>query len=428
MRPRSTIRVVIAAVLVLVVCLTGPALRSHKAQAEPTNVLGINWVLCFFLTADKDWDDNGFVDNADKTVAFVGCQTLNDQYRLEQLVRVLGGDPQNPSPTDFAAIDVDGNQLHEQDGSLWVIAFVSNDEPVAFSADEGVFQVSGTATAACGPLPSHDFQDEDCDDDGVEGDGVVVTKIAASGGARGPASVVATQSGVDTYLDYTITGEPYEIHVTAAEPTIETGAASCEYPQTEAEWSEALADPQRTVLTAQILDSDGTPLATGLVEWQSYDENKAAPAIVNGWTADLGIAGVVGRNVLCGMDNVGEVTVEASITKFIAAGLNADPYAGSDDDSVQVVVVPRSPANDTPTPTTTPTATATRTPTATPKPPAGVGGAVELPAAAIAAESDVSSEESGGAASGVALAGAVVGGVVVLTAGGWYARRRRRAR
>jgi hypothetical protein len=71
------------------------------------------------------------------------------------------------------------------------------------------------------------------------------------------------------------------------------------------------------------------------------------------------------------------------------------------------------------------TPTPAPTPTATPKPPAGVGGAVKLPPAAIAAESGVPGEEPRSVGT-VALAG-VAAGVILLTAGGWYARRRWRA-
>jgi hypothetical protein len=91
----------------------------------------------------------------------------------------------------------------------------------------------------------------------------------------------------------------------------------------------------------------------------------------------------------------------------------------------------------TSTPTLTPTNTPTKTstPTNTPVPPTpvpptptrppGVGGAVKLPPAAIAAESSAPADGSGSAVgSYAALAGGIAAAVVALTAGGWYARRR----
>jgi len=77
-----------------------------------------------------------------------------------------------------------------------------------------------------------------------------------------------------------------------------------------------------------------------------------------------------------------------------------------------------------PDPTGTPTPVPMSTPTPT-RPP-GVGGAVMLPPAAIAAESGAPSEGSGWpAATYAALASAVAGAAVAVAAGGWYARRRR---
>jgi hypothetical protein len=62
------------------------------------------------------------------------------------------------------------------------------------------------------------------------------------------------------------------------------------------------------------------------------------------------------------------------------------------------------------------------TPTPTPTRPPGVGGAVNLPPAAIAAESDAQAERSGWPVGAYAALG---GMAVVVAVGGWYARRRR---
>ena len=74
-----------------------------------------------------------------------------------------------------------------------------------------------------------------------------------------------------------------------------------------------------------------------------------------------------------------------------------------------------------PPPTLTPTPTRTPTP-GTPQPP-GVGGTVNLPPGAVAAESGASAEGSGWTV-GTYAALAGVGAVVAIAAGGWYARRR----
>jgi len=85
----------------------------------------------------------------------------------------------------------------------------------------------------------------------------------------------------------------------------------------------------------------------------------------------------------------------------------------------------------TPTRTFTPTPTRTSTPTNTPVPPTpvpptptrppGVGGAVKLPPAAIAAESGAPADGSGSAVGSYA---ALAGAVAAIALGGWYAKRR----
>ena len=75
--------------------------------------------------------------------------------------------------------------------------------------------------------------------------------------------------------------------------------------------------------------------------------------------------------------------------------------------------------------TPTPTPTNTPTPTATPTPHLGVGGKVQLPPAAIAADYGAANDESGWTAKAYAgLAGAVALTIVVLAGGAWYTRKR----
>jgi len=91
---------------------------------------------------------------------------------------------------------------------------------------------------------------------------------------------------------------------------------------------------------------------------------------------------------------------------------------------------PTNTATATPTRTFTPTPTKTHTPTPTntytpvpptPTRPPGVGGAVKLPPAAIAAESGAPADGSGSAVGNYA---ALAGAVAAIALGGWYARRR----
>jgi len=124
--------------------------------------------------------------------------------------------------SDFVSLDVDGNQLDENDGELWIIAFVTNDMPVWFDADEGVFAESGYSSAGC-----PDILDEDCDDDGIEGDDVVVVTLLGNGVAdRGDWELVVTQSGYDVILDYRVVGDTVSVGGIAEYPQLEPDAVA----------------------------------------------------------------------------------------------------------------------------------------------------------------------------------------------------------
>ncbi len=162
---------------------------------------------------------------------------------------------------------------------------------------------------------------------------------------RGPATFRVRQGSSEISLGYTVVGEPWEIELIAAEPSIEMGAVDCDYPQTEAEWSSTLADPKKTVLTAQVFDSDGTPVTGALVTWESEDENKANTTTWIGVTDDGGAAGVGARDVLCGATTTGTVAVTAAIIEqHSGEGQRLDPGAREDTDIVEVLVI--SPADD----------------------------------------------------------------------------------
>ncbi len=72
---------------------------------------------------------------------------------MEDLIRILDGDPDDPQPEDFASIDKEMGQMHEVDGKLWVITFVTNDDPIGFYADEGSFPISGGSTLSAARCP-----------------------------------------------------------------------------------------------------------------------------------------------------------------------------------------------------------------------------------------------------------------------------------
>lgn len=326
---RPAVRSLLLGILAAIVAVAS-ASPVQPAHANPSTVLGISQTLCYLMTRDKDWNGDGVLGDDDAT-AISGCQTLDSQSQMRNLVRVLGGNPSSPKPADFTPIDVDANQMHQQDGMLFIVAFVTNDSPVSFATTKGLFSITGTASATCGPLGLYDFAEADCDNDGAStGDGIVAIRLLANNAPRGPGTVTVSQNGINTVLNFTVVGEPSQIHLNIPR-AVQAGAVSCPYPQNETEWGQVPGTPQETVMTAQILDSDGTPLTDSLLTWQMSDATKAALAATWGWTTDLGAAGIEARNVLCGASNTGTVTVTASITNgsdVLPLYLAIDPDAG----------------------------------------------------------------------------------------------------
>ena len=192
MRARLT-RAVVLLGLAVAMGATANGGNATKAQSSPPDIILISPVLCFLDTASLDWN----VDTVGRWTGQDGCiermyeSGLSNEGYMRSLVRVLSGDPDSPTPGGFEAIDREAQQLHDTDGGLWALAFVHDDSPVQFSADEGQFSFTGTSVATCGPLPmpGYDFEEEDCDDDDERGDGVVAVKLTAAGGTdRGPLS------------------------------------------------------------------------------------------------------------------------------------------------------------------------------------------------------------------------------------------------
>ncbi len=170
----------------------------------PADILSINPNICASLTGATwyhDSNEDTVINTADATYA---CDHLNQPPMLADLASELGGDVDEPDSYAYLS-NAGGDQLNQNTGELWVLVFVPNDDSVALDADEGVWDSSNTYFTNC----PGSFADEDCDDDGVQGDGVVVDMLLGNGvAAIGDAQAVATQSGTDVYLNYVVVGDP----------------------------------------------------------------------------------------------------------------------------------------------------------------------------------------------------------------------------
>jgi hypothetical protein len=271
--------------------------------------------------------------------------------------------------------DLSGAQLGDYSvaaatqGKLWVLTFVTNDGALTLEADEGIWYSNGASNTNCGAIA-----DEDCNDDGITGDKIVVDMLLGNGVAdRGDAELVATQSGVDVILDYVVVGDPYSMMLLASKSTLQQHAtATCDV----AEFDTQVTLGDVAGLEAIVLDDDNMPLTGVTVGWQS--SNSAAVDLGASFSVSMQIASTAALNLACG-DQPGKATITASVTGV-----------GQDQVELDVESAP-------------------------------VGGIAEYPE--VEPETVASTRDSPGT-SALAPAGLVTGAILLLAAGGWYARRR----
>ena len=299
------------------------------------------------------------IDDEPDTVVDDGCATGYNDPALFQDLNDLSG----AQLGDYSADDA------LTQGKLWVLTFVSNDGALTLEADEGIWHSNGASNTNCGAIA-----DEDCNNDGIKGDGIVVDLLLGNGVADlGNAELVTTQSGVDVISDYWVVGEPYGISLWASKSTLQQhAAATCDVAEFDTQI--ALADVAGLVATVE--DDGGTPLTGVTIGWQS--SNSAA--------ADLGVSSSVSMqttitaalNLACG-DLPGTATITASVTGV-----------GQDQVELRVESAP-------------------------------VGGIAEYPE--VAPDTVARTHDLPGTSS-LAVAGLAAGGTLLLAAGAWYARRR----
>ena len=328
----------------LALLLLGGSMRPPAVEAKPTAVITITNTLCLALTSTAgDWNGDTKVDPDDGAIGLSRCNTLTGTGNLRDLATVLEvPTDENPQPEDFLPVDKDLGHLHDKDGVMYFLAFVTNDDPVTFYADEGVFEASGTATASCGPGVGYDFVDPDCDGNAAtEEDGIVIAKLKPGADPdRGPATVRVRQGLQEMEEEYTIVGEPHNIQLKVMETTIQDGAAVCKVMTKVSEFVDYLSAPGTTIIQAVLTDDDGTPVTGGLVAFKTDDENKATMAKPLTPTVDMSSLGIGAPNTLCGTVDPGTITLTAAITDGAAElGPGLDGFANvGKDQEVEVTI------------------------------------------------------------------------------------------
>ena len=305
------VAVAVAVSVSLGVVLGGlPGLRAGgEAEARSPELLALSPSICLALLMED-------------TIP-LDCYSMNLPLSLQNVAALANPDSTPPlKPDDFAAIDLDANQMHKQDGQLFILAFVSNDSPVTFETSVGMFDQT-SLWGDEGEKWVCDSQDEDCDGDGVRGDGVVVAWLwpcesgnPAAGTCTerskpGPGTVTVRQGGRETSLDFTVVGEPDDVQLFAFEDTIQAGldADACPQETTTTGFVKALGLPEKTVILARAFDSEGTEVTGAFIGWETDDSHKGIMAEKVTPTIDLGDLGIGTANVLCGTDETGTVTV-----------------------------------------------------------------------------------------------------------------------
>jgi hypothetical protein len=277
-------------------------------------------------------------------------------------------------PSDFSRVDLDRDQAHDgQD--LLVLSFVTADYPVAFETDAGTFISRTTVNLdqayTCFNGNAHVVSgsgDPDCDGlAATAGDGVVVARLRIDETTpRGTHHLTVTQGATSIVKDFHVAGIPTSMTLTtlAGKTSIETGATAphrlvppfnvlptdCVFALEDA--TTGLPDrPEKAVVIAKALDSDGTEVVGSILNWDHpfVDFGSSSPqfsplpqggvALPQSPTVDLGAAGVGAPQVLCGGDTPGLLTGEVGVTNLLSTVEDTSVHA-----VYAINVVPPSPS------------------------------------------------------------------------------------
>jgi hypothetical protein len=347
--------------LALVIGVAGTSFhRSTKAEANATDLIAFNADVCAGLTHDS------------------ACYFLNNPLALAHIAAVLDGDVADPA-TYKDLVDASNAQLGElskadpntlsmpipifNSQTLWVLTFVSNDDPIKLTAEKGDWLSTGNLAAdkttptssftGCPLLSDGATKDPDCDANATTaGDGVVVDLLYSGNTtgvpgatpvlpltpgkiARGAKTIEALQSTDTTTqtLDYTVVGVPDNLSLKSLKTSVqEDSGAPCvlgSYSSNEFTQENALPDVSGELAT--VTDTDGTDLTGIMVSWQTADVSDihlAGDAGPNPRGADLGLSPTIFKSdqasapeLACGGD--------AETGNKITAAVGVDDFNGN---------------------------------------------------------------------------------------------------
>jgi len=354
------VRLAAVAAVLGMIFLARAGTEPREAEAGPTNIFMFHQAACLALSGTAG-QPNCLAGSIAQFAANIGS-----------FAQVLGDEDLEIEPEDFAQLNLDANHLHEDDGLLFVVAFVDDvgHTLIEIPDDAGtIIDNNGTARGNswfCTDEWAAPATPDDCDPNSSGGDGVIVFGICGGnelfqcglatpdGADRGAATLEVRQEGFIMEQDYTVVGEPDEIEVTFFETTVSAGIVDpdteCPLAASVAGFTEALGRAEKTVAIARVKDSDGTDITGAWVQWDPIwdDENITDDAEMGTFageftpTLDLGSFGFGAPNIFCGTLNPGLLDITVTNVPGLdapAAASNLDPNASFEDQSVEITIV-----------------------------------------------------------------------------------------
>ena len=352
-----------------IVGVGGPAAAvAQEATPTPTPVttgniplLAISPALCFPLVLARFSDqtegalhgsDCQKLDSSDPTLG--GTSTVGHDSLMD-LESIIGNGDGILQPSDFASVDLDGNQVHQSDddgtgtspynGNLFILAFVPTKAPVRFRTNLGqiippglnsptqnlttnpadtagqVYVCDSQAGTASGPF----VEDADCSGAATSTDGVVVARLRSHWGSTdadiGPGTVTVNQGTTDVgTIAFRVVGEPRTLSFITLETAIQDGAGGegdCPLATDAGGFLGANGTAEKSIVLAVAKDIDGNAVTGAVINWSTDDPDKAIMAAPLTPTLDLGSFGFGAPNIICGNTATGTVTVHADIDQHL---------------------------------------------------------------------------------------------------------------
>jgi hypothetical protein len=349
------------AVFTAIVALTaavwaGGGANSTQAQEEELgNVFFINPSVCLAL-----------VPAASQTVCLPGFGGISgavggtlyvesNRGALASSVLDANGDDEVTREEVNRFVPFSGIQVHDEDGALILVAFVEDDNRVQFQTESGAFKVDDgdfrnnfICDQAPGTVPGGNmFGDEDCDGDGIRGDGIVFAHFYGNGEERGPGVIEvfdATNGEVIGDQPYEIVGEPEDVTAGPFETVLAAGLhpADCLLPTGASGFLDAFGTAEKTIIFGNVVDDDEKQITGAWITWSIEDPDILAVASPTSPTLDLGTFGVAAPNILCGLE---PGTTTLTLTLDSGANLSGsilflDPGAERETVEVEITVLP----------------------------------------------------------------------------------------